>query len=60
MSTLTTLTVTMFSRVQVDVTAELREVMQEVFDYSMMPDKFGVGRDYQQKETFKYARWVGP
>ena len=44
---------------QVDVTAELKDRMQEVFDKSMMPEKFGVGRDYQQKENFKYSRCVG-
>ena len=43
---------------QVDVTAELKDIMQAVFDDSSMPDKLGIGRDYQQKEVFKYARLV--
>ena len=46
--------------VQVDVTSELKDIMQVVFDDSSMPDKLGIGRDYQQKEVFKYARWVAP
>ena len=49
----------LFSRVQIDVTAELKDRMQEVFDNSTMPEKFGVGRNYQQKENFKYSRCVG-
>ena len=46
--------------VQVDVTSELKDIMQVVFDDSSMPDKLGIGRDYQQKEVFKYARWGCP
>ena len=40
------------------MTAELKDIMQAVFDDSSMPDKLGIGRDYQQKEVFKYARLV--